>query len=98
MTKKKSQIKIPYPPGEQPKNWRTIIPKKFSHYCEGSEPHINLPRLGKGLGIPKESDFEGQWDLITDFHRTGGSRDSILGGHKQSLSCTKTQGKGAETT
>ena len=25
---------------------RTIIPKKFSHSCKGSEPHIRLPSLG----------------------------------------------------
>ena len=40
----------------------------FSHCCEGCELHIRLPSLGiqqKGLGIPRESDFEGQWDLIT---------------------------------
>ena len=47
--------------------WRTVIPKKFSHSCEGSETQIRLPSLGmtNGLGIPKESDFEVQWDLIT---------------------------------
>ena len=32
-----------------------------------------------------------------DFHRTQGNRDSSLGGHKQSLECTKTQRKGAVT-
>ena len=29
----------------QPTNWRTIIPKKFSHCCEDSEPHIRLSSL-----------------------------------------------------
>ena len=42
---------------------KTIIPKKLSHCCKGSRPHIMPPRLG--LGIPSESDFEGQKDLIT---------------------------------
>jgi hypothetical protein len=44
-----------------------MILKKFSHCCESSEPHIRLPNLGnliKGLGIPRESDLEGQRALI----------------------------------
>ena len=27
-------------------NWRTVLPKKLSHRCEGSEPHVGLPSLG----------------------------------------------------
>ena len=27
-------------------DWRIIIPKKFSHCCEHSEPHVRLPSLG----------------------------------------------------
>ena len=34
---------------------------------------------------------------LQDFHRTGGNRDSTLGGHKQNLACTKTQRKRAVT-
>jgi len=34
-----------YLPGGQLTNWRTIIPKKFLHCCEGSRPHIRLPSL-----------------------------------------------------
>ena len=29
-----------------PQNWGTIIPKKFSHCCESSEPDVRLPTLG----------------------------------------------------
>ena len=28
-----------------PLNWRAIIPKKFSYFCEGSEPYVRLPSL-----------------------------------------------------
>ena len=35
------------------------------------------------LRIPRESAVEHQWDLITDFHRTG--ETEILGEHKQNL-------------
>ena len=70
----------------------------FSHCCEGCELHIRLPSLGiqqKGLGIPRESDFEGQWDLITGLPQDwgGGGRYSTLGGYKQNLVCTKIRGK-----
>ena len=36
----------PIPTGGWPTNWRTIIPKNFSHCYEGSEPHVRLPSLG----------------------------------------------------
>ena len=29
-----------------PAGWENDNTKKFSHYCEGSEPHIRLPSLG----------------------------------------------------
>ena len=34
---------------------------------------------------------------MQDFHRTGGDKNSTLGGHTQSLVCTRTQGKKAVT-
>ena len=49
------------------------------------------------MGIPKDSDFEGQWDLITGLPHDMGEIDSSLGAHKQNLACTKTQGKGEVT-
>ena len=50
-----------------------------------------------GLEIPRELYFEGQQDLIKDFHRTRGNRDSTLEGHAQNLVYTKTQRKGEVT-
>ena len=49
------------------------------------------------MGIPKDSDCEGQWDLITGLPHDMGEIDSSLGAHKQNLAYTKTQGKGAVT-
>ena len=49
-------------------HWKTIILNMFFHCCEDSEPHIRLPSLGtqeRDRQSPRESDFEGQWDLIT---------------------------------
>ena len=41
-----SRNQIPYPPGGRPTNWRTVVPKKLSHCCEGSRSHIRLLSLG----------------------------------------------------
>ena len=41
------------------------------------------------------SKASGIW--LQDFHRTGGNRDSSLGGHKQNAARTETQRKGAAT-
>ena len=40
----------PILPGAWPTNWRKIIPKKFSHCCDVSRPHIRLPNLGTYIG------------------------------------------------
>ena len=48
--------------------WRFWVPRQASQLGDPSE----------GLGIPRESDFEGQWCLITGLHRTGGNTDSTL--------------------
>ena len=45
--------------------------------------------LAKGLGIPRESDFEGHWG------GGGGWWAENLGRHKQNLVCITTQGRGA---
>ena len=83
-TKEKPQqdgrrVQARYPLGGRPTNWRTLMPKKFSHSCEGSRLHIRLP----SLGIPREPDFEGLQNLILgppqDWRK---NRDSTLGGHK----------------
>lgn len=41
---------IPSPAKWMTHKQETIIPKKFFCCCEGSEPHIGLPRLGSGKG------------------------------------------------
>ena len=33
-------------PSRQPTNWRTIIPKKFSHCSKSSKAHNRFPKLG----------------------------------------------------
>lgn len=60
----------------QPRNWRKIIPKKFSYCSDGSKPHVRLPTWGsnRGTGIPRESDLEGQRDLITRLPQDWGKR------------------------
>jgi len=40
-----------------------------------------------------ESDFAGQWDLVTRFPQDCGNRDSTLGGHAQNLACTGAHGE-----
>ena len=70
-------------------NWRTIIRRKFSHYCESFRAHNRLPNLGnlaKGLGIPRESDSEAQQDLITELPQDWGNRDFWIA---QTKSCSQ---------
>ena len=53
--------------------------------------------MTKGLRIPRESDLEGQQDLITRLAQNWRKQDSSLGGSKTNLAHTKTQKKGAGT-
>ena len=84
-------------PSRWPTNWRTIIPKKFSHFCKNSRAQIDFPawrfwqRDWEPLGnlTLKTS---GIW--LQNFHSTG---KMTFGRHKQSLVCTRTQDKGAVT-
>ena len=52
--------------------------------------------MAKGLRIPREFDFGGQWDLITELTQDTGNR-LLEGTHKKKLVCTRTQEKGAVT-
>ena len=52
--------------------------------------------LAKELRIPREFDFGGQWNLITELPQDWGKQ--TLGGHTQNCACTKTQEKGAVST
>ena len=75
---------------------RTLIPQKSTHWSEDSEPHVRFPNLGVWQ---QEEEFlenqtlkpSGNW--LQDFDRTGGNRDSTLGGHTQNSVCIGTQGK-----
>ena len=86
--------------GGWPTNWRTIIPKNFSHCCEGSDPHIRLSSLwgsSKGTGNPQEIWL---WRTAGFNYRTStGLRetDFTFGRHRQTLELTKTQGTWAVT-
>ena len=72
-----------------PTNWKTIIPKKFSYFCENSRAHNRFPNLGiwhrvwepPGNLTLKAS---GIW-LQTSI----GLREQTSGGHKQNLVCTR---------
>ena len=84
-----------YPPGGWPTDWRTIILKKFSLCCEGSEsPILSNPAWGI-----RQRDCESPGSLalracrvsLQAFQRTEGNRDSNLGKHKQNFVCSKTQ-------
>ena len=48
------------------------------------------------MRIPREFDFGGQWDLITELTQDTGNR-LLEGTHTKKLVCTRTQEKGAVT-
>ena len=78
---------LPYQPGAQPTNWKIITLQKFSHRSESSESHIRLPSLRVWLReeeCPEYLAFKASRAWEQELHRTGGNRDSTLGGHKVS--------------
>ena len=86
----------PITAGRVTQNWRTLIPQKSTHWSEGSEPHDRLPNLGvqqweEEFLENQTSKSSGIW--LQDIDRTGGNRDSTLGGHTQSSVCIGNQGK-----
>ena len=83
-------------PGGWPANRKTIIPKMFFHCCEDFEPHIRLPSLGtqqRDRQSSRESDFEGQWDLITWLPQYKGKQTPHLEGTNKILHAPKPRGK-----
>ena len=56
--------------------------------------------MTKGLRIPRESDLEGQQDLIIGLPLDSGNSlgDSSLGGHKQKLAHNKKEEKSSDPT
>ena len=73
--------------------------KKFSHCCEGSQPHVRLPSLGIWQRV---WEFPGNLTLKTsgiwlqDFQRTGENR--LQSWRAQNILCTKTQENGRVTS
>ena len=87
---------IPYPLGKWPTNWRIIIPKKFFHCCEGSEPYVRPPRLGirqKDWASPGNLTLKASGIWLQDFHRTGGN--TFQPWRAQTNSCAHQDWKGA---
>ena len=91
----------PIPMGGQPTNWKTIIPQKFSHWSERSEPHVRFPScLGvwqREESLPENLALKTSRIWSQDFQRYGENRNSTPEGHTQSLVWTRTQGKKAVT-
>ena len=87
---------IPYLPDGQHTNWRVIMPEKFSHFYEALGPTSDFPTWGSDKGIRNP---QGIWlwrSVGFDYKTsTGLGETETLGGHKQILACTRTQGKGA---
>ena len=77
-------------------NWRRRIPKKFSHCCKGSKPHVRLPSLGirqrawecpgNFTGKPKGLNYKTSGGL-------GGEGDPVLEGTNKTLSAPRLRGK-----
>ena len=79
---------IPSHPGGRPTVWRIIMLQKFSHMSESSEPRARLPSPGVRHGEEEPPEHlalksSGAW--LQEPLRTGGKRDSMLGGQKQRL-------------
>ena len=74
-----------------------IIPKKFSHSCKGSRPHIRLPSLGiwqRDWESPGKLTLKYSRIQCQNFHR---AKRNTLKRHKQNVVHTRTQGKGSVT-
>ena len=72
------------------------MPQKSTRWSEGSEPHIRLPNLGvqqREEELPENQTLKASGIWLQDFNKTGGNRDSTLGGHTQRSVRIGTQGK-----
>ena len=76
-------------------NTKEVLPLLWRFWI--SRQAFQLGALTKGRGIPTEFTLKASGIWLQDFRRTGGTRDSSLGGHKQNLVHIKTQRKGAVT-
>ena len=72
---------------------RIIILQQFSHGSESSERHVRLPSLGvwhQEEEPPEHLALKANEALSQELHRTGGNRDSTLGGCTQGHVHTRT--------
>ena len=53
-----------------------IKPHACQRHLEGSTTDFLTWVSNKGMGIPRECNFEGHWDLITEFPQDWENRDS----------------------
>ena len=77
-----------------------IIPMKFFHHCECSEPHVRFPNLGiqrKNWESPGNLTLKASRIWLQENTTGLGETDSSLEGYKQNLAWTKTQRKEAGT-
>ena len=72
------------------RDWRTLIPQKSTHWSKGSEPHIRFCNLGvrqREEEFLENQTLTGTGIWLQDSDKTGGDRDSTLGGHTQRSMC-----------
>ena len=76
-------------------NWRTILPKKFSHFSKHSKVHNRFPNLGiqqRDWEPPGNLTLKASGIWLQNFQNA--EETEILGGYKQNLLHTGTQEKG----
>lgn len=86
------------PLSEWPTKWGIIILQKFSHESESSEVYVRLPSLAvwHWEELPEHLTLKSIKSWPQKHHKTGENRHSTLGGWKQVLVSTETQGKSSD--
>ena len=91
------------PPSRQPTNWRTFIPKKFSHCCESSRVHSRFPNLGirqknwEPLGnLTLKASLDSYTELTQDFPCGAAGKESAcnVGDLGSIPGCRRSSGEG----
>ena len=72
-------------------NTTAVLPLLWRFGTPYQAPQTGDPT--KGLGIPRDSDPEGQWDLIIRLPQDWGNRSSSLERHRQNQSTQRLRGK-----
>ena len=71
----------PAPAEGETHNWSPTAPEKLPLCCGGSEPGDPA----EGLGVPREPDPEGQWDLTAGSPQDWGKPRRQFGGRKHNV-------------